>query len=65
MHAARVDVLDRRRFSGRLVYCINSKRILAADEDALAFHLGGGIRTINAIHKSSVRMHVHGAGGLP
>src|SRR6185369_9316084 len=64
MNAARVDMLNRRRFAARWINCISHERVFTPNEDFPAFEIRRGVGAVDAIDDASVRMHVHCAGGL-
>ena len=65
VHALRVGVIDQRRLAGLLVDAVGCDGVFAPDEDGLALKLRRGVGAIDAVHDVTMRMHVHGARGLP
>src|ERR1041384_506113 len=66
MKGARVEfvgigVLDRPRFAGRLVNCVDDDAVLAAFEDLLALELDGLLGAIGTVKKAAVRVNMDGA----
>src|SRR5437588_4717431 len=66
MKGARVEFvgfggLDRPRFAGRLIDCVDDDAVLAALEDLLALKLDGLLGAIGAVKKTAARVDVDGA----
>jgi hypothetical protein len=65
VNAVRVGVIDQRRLAGLLVNQVGRKVVFAANEDFLARELCCGVGAIGDIHEAAIRVHMHGASGLP